>query len=122
MGAQRRSVIRSAVVATGALAVLLLPSGAAFAASTVPTDDRTSIMLPDNGLAGLAERAGHLPTVALVGGMVVLAAVGAGLMVRRRRQEQAGHQGPTGHEGRRHRGYVAATAPAAHSAQVAESR
>lgn len=58
MRAQRRSVIRTATVATGALAVLLLPAGAAFAAdSTAPSESRTSIMLPDNGLAGLAEKA-----------------------------------------------------------------
>lgn len=87
MRAQRRSVIRTATVATGALAVLLLPAGAAFAAdSTAPTGGRTSIMLPDNGLAGLAEKAGHLPKAGLIGGGGLLGAAGAGLAVQRRRR------------------------------------
>ncbi|MFI7099859.1 hypothetical protein ACIBK8_10925 [Streptomyces sp. NPDC050161] len=86
MPAQRRSVIRTAAVATGALALLLLPTGAAFAAdSTAPTGSRTSIMLPDNGLAGLAEKAGHLPAAGLLGGVGALGATAVGLSVRRRR-------------------------------------
>ncbi|MFH8567174.1 hypothetical protein [Streptomyces sp. NPDC017993] len=87
MRAQRRSVIRTAAVATGALAVLLLPASAAFAAdSTAPTDDRTSIMLPDHGLAGLAEKAGQLPKAGLIGGAGVLGAAGVGIALHRRRQ------------------------------------
>ncbi|WP_407552184.1 hypothetical protein QOM21_20945 [Streptomyces sp. Pv4-95] len=87
MRAQRRSVIRTTAVATGALAVLLLPASAAFAAdSTAPAGGRTSIMLPDNGLAGLAERAGQLPRAGLIGGAGALGAVGAGIALHRRNQ------------------------------------
>ncbi|MCL7495565.1 MULTISPECIES: hypothetical protein [Streptomyces] len=86
MPAQRRSVIRTATVATGALAALLLPAGAAFAAdSTVPTESRKSIMLPDNGLAGLAEKAGHLPKAGVIGGAGALGVAGAIVVVQRRR-------------------------------------
>ncbi|BDM66584.1 hypothetical protein HEK616_00710 [Streptomyces nigrescens] len=93
MRAQRRSMIRTATVATGALAVLLLPAGAAFAAdSTVPTESRTSIMLPDNGLAGLAEKAGHLPKAGLIGGAGALGVAGAAVAVHRRRQAGRGRQ------------------------------
>ncbi|GGW99968.1 hypothetical protein [Streptomyces noursei] len=90
MRGQHRSVIRSATVATGALAVMLLPSGAAFAAdTTAPTESRTSIILPDEGLAGLAEKAGHLPKAGLIGGAAALGAVGVGVALQRRRQESA---------------------------------
>ncbi|MFG2285858.1 hypothetical protein ACGFOU_07295 [Streptomyces sp. NPDC048595] len=86
MRAQCRTVIRTATVATGALAVLLLPAGAASAAdSTAPTESRTSIMLPDNGLAGLAERAGHLPKAGLLGGVGALGVAGTVVAVHRRR-------------------------------------
>ncbi|MCE4945196.1 MULTISPECIES: hypothetical protein [Streptomyces] len=90
MRGQRRSMIRTATVATGALAVLLLPAGAAFAAdSTAPTETRTSIMLPDEGLAGLAEKAGHLPKAGLLGGAAALGAASIGVAVQRRRNEPA---------------------------------
>ncbi|MEU5303728.1 hypothetical protein ACH4YO_10465 [Streptomyces noursei] len=90
MRGQHRSVIRSATVATGALAVMLLPSGAAFAAdTTAPTESRTSIILPDEGLAGLAEKAGHLPKAGLIGGAAALGAVGVGVALQRRRQVSA---------------------------------
>ncbi|WEB42079.1 hypothetical protein MOV08_24320 [Streptomyces yunnanensis] len=90
MRGPHRSVIRSATVATGALAVMLLPSGAAFAADTMaPTESRTSIILPDEGLAGLAEKAGHLPKAGLIGGAAALGAVGVGVALQRRRQESA---------------------------------
>ncbi|MEU5209580.1 hypothetical protein [Streptomyces sp. NPDC020742] len=93
MRAQSRSVIRTAAVATGALAVLLLPAGAAFAAdSTAPTESRTSIMLPDNGLAGLAEKAGHLPKAGLIGGAGALGLAGAVVAVRRRLQDSRSRQ------------------------------
>ncbi|MGW1374784.1 hypothetical protein ACWD6P_11015 [Streptomyces sp. NPDC002446] len=93
MRAQRRSVIRTATVATGALAVLLLPAGSAFAAdSTAPTESRTSIMLPDNGLAGLAEKAGHLPKAGVLGGVGALGVAGTVVAVHRRRQEARGGQ------------------------------
>ncbi|KOG49607.1 hypothetical protein WKI65_11590 [Streptomyces sp. MS1.AVA.3] len=93
MPAQRRSVIRTATVATGALAALLLPAGAAFAAdSTVPTESRKSIMLPDNGLAGLAEKAGHLPKAGVIGGAGALGVAGAIVVVQRRRHGSRGHQ------------------------------
>ncbi|MYT31044.1 MULTISPECIES: hypothetical protein [unclassified Streptomyces] len=86
MRAQRRSVIRTATVAAGALAVLLLPTGAAFAAdSSAPTESRTSIILPDEGLAGLAEKAGHLPKAGVIGGAAALGAVGVGVAAQRRR-------------------------------------
>ncbi|MFH8683895.1 hypothetical protein [Streptomyces lydicus] len=88
-----RSMIRTAAVATGALAVLLLPTGAAFAAdSTAPTESRTSIMLPDNGLAGLAEKAGHLPKAGLIGGAGALGMVGAAAVVHRRRHADRGRR------------------------------
>ncbi|AOP45333.1 hypothetical protein [Streptomyces lydicus] len=88
-----RSMIRTAAVATGALAVLLLPAGAAFAAdSTAPTESRTSIMLPDNGLAGLAEKAGHLPKAGLIGGAGALGMVGAAAVVHRRRHADRGRR------------------------------
>ncbi|ANZ18046.1 hypothetical protein O1L44_19455 [Streptomyces noursei] len=90
MRGQHRSVIRSATVATGALAVMLLPSGAAFAADIkAPTESRTSIILPDEGLAGLAEKAGHLPKADLIGGAAALGAVGVGVALQRRRQVSA---------------------------------
>ncbi|WP_310726543.1 hypothetical protein [Streptomyces sp. N2A] len=93
MRAQRRSMIRTATVATGALAVLLLPPGAAFAAdSTAPTESRTSIMLPDDGLAGLAEKAEHLPKAGLIGGAGALGVAGAAVAVHRRRQAGRGRQ------------------------------
>ncbi|MFD8547417.1 hypothetical protein [Streptomyces sp. NPDC059649] len=93
MRAQRRSMIRTATVATGALAVLLLPTGAAFAAdSTAPTESRTSIMLPDNGLAGIAEKAGHLPKAGLIGGAAALGVAGATIAVHRRRQSSGSRQ------------------------------
>ncbi|UZJ30928.1 hypothetical protein [Streptomyces endophytica] len=93
MRAQRRSMIRTATVAAGALAVLLLPAGAAVAAdSTAPTESRTSIMLPDNGLAGIAEKAGHLPKAGLIGGAGALGVAGAAVAVHRRRQAGRGRQ------------------------------
>ncbi|MEU8782203.1 hypothetical protein [Streptomyces sp. NPDC048637] len=93
MRAQRRSVIRTATVATGALAVLLLPAGAAFAAdSTAPSESRTSIMLPDNGLAGLAEKAGELPKAGLIGGAGALGVTGAAVAFHRRRHGSRSHQ------------------------------
>lgn len=93
MRAQRRHMIRTATVATGALAVLLLPAGAAFAAdSLAPTETRTSIMLPDNGLAGLAEKAGHLPKAGVIGGVGALGVVGTVVAVHRRRQGNGGRQ------------------------------
>lgn len=93
MRAQYRSMIRTATVATGALAVLLLPAGAAFAAdSTAPTESRTSIMLPDNGLAGLAEKAGHLPKAGLLGGMGALGVAGVATGLHRRRNGSRGRQ------------------------------
>ncbi|MFD8328737.1 hypothetical protein ACF082_25230 [Streptomyces lydicus] len=86
MRSRSRSMIRTATVATGALAVLLLPAAAASAAdSTAPTESRTSIMLPDNGLAGLAEKAGHLPKAGLIGGAGALGVAGAVAVVHRRR-------------------------------------
>ncbi|MGD3107729.1 hypothetical protein [Streptomyces sp. YGL11-2] len=84
MRAQRRSVIRTATVATGALAALLLPAGAAFAESSVPAGSRTAILLPDEGLAGIAEKAGQLPKAGLIGGAGVLGAAGVAFAVRRR--------------------------------------
>ncbi|MFF3746423.1 hypothetical protein [Streptomyces kronopolitis] len=93
MRAQYRSMIRTAAVATGALAVLLLPTGAAFAAdSTAPTESRTSIMLPDNGLAGLAEKAGHLPKAGLLGGVGALGVAGVATALHRRRSTTRGRQ------------------------------
>ncbi|MFI0788095.1 hypothetical protein ACH4Q6_21150 [Streptomyces lydicus] len=93
MRTSSRSMIRTAAVATGALAVLLLPAGAAFAAdSTAPTESRTSIMLPDNGLAGLAEKAGHLPKAGLIGGAGALGMVGAAAVVHRRRHADRGRR------------------------------
>ncbi|WP_411140308.1 hypothetical protein [Streptomyces sp. x-80] len=100
MRAQRRSVIRSATVATGALAALLLPMGAASAAdSTLPTDGRTSIMLPDDGLAGVAERVGHLPKAALIGGASALAVAGVGIAWRRRRHGHPAVRTHQAHQG-----------------------
>ncbi|GGU86397.1 hypothetical protein GCM10010211_60560 [Streptomyces albospinus] len=84
MRAQRRSAFRTATVATGALAVLLLPAGAAFADSTAPTNSRASILLPDEGLAGIAEKAEQLPKAGLIGGAGALGAAGVALAVRRR--------------------------------------
>lgn len=90
MSAQRRPVIRTAAVAIGALAALLVPVGAASAAGfPAHVGDRTSMMLPDDGLAGLAERAGQLPTGGLVGGAGAVAAAGVGLALHRRRQGRA---------------------------------
>ncbi|WP_438487483.1 hypothetical protein [Streptomyces sp. S186] len=85
MRAQRRSVIRTATVAAGALAVLLLPTGAAFAADSTGPTGRTSVILPDEGLLGLAEKAGHLPKAGVIGGATALGAVGVGVAVQRRR-------------------------------------
>ncbi|MFD5397490.1 hypothetical protein ACFWJW_25130 [Streptomyces sp. NPDC127097] len=93
MRAQRRSVIRTATVAAGALAVLLLPTGAASAAEpSVPSESRTSIMLPDNGLAGLAEKAGQLPKAGLIGGAGALGLAATALTVHRRRHGSRGQQ------------------------------
>ncbi|MEV7381747.1 hypothetical protein [Streptomyces lydicus] len=93
MRSRSRSMIRTATVATGALAVLLLPAGAAFAAdSTAPTESRKSIMLPDNGLAGLAEKAGHLPKAGLIGGAGALGVAGAVAAVHRRRHGSRSHR------------------------------
>ncbi|MEU9123432.1 hypothetical protein AB0C96_26780 [Streptomyces sp. NPDC048506] len=95
MRAQRRHMIRTATVATGALAVVLLPAGAASAAdSTAPSESRTSIVLPDNGLAGLAEKAGHLPKAGLIGGAGALGVVATTVAVHRRRHGShgRGHQ------------------------------
>lgn len=88
MPAQRRSVIRTVAVATCALAALVLPAGAAVAAdSTAPAGSRAQIMLPDNGLAGVAERIGHLPRAGLLGGMGALGASSVAVAVLRRRHE-----------------------------------
>lgn len=93
MRAQRRSVIRTATVAAGALTVLLLPTGAASAAEpSVPSESRTSIMLPDNGLAGLAEKAGQLPKAGLIGGAGALGLAATALTVHRRRHGSRGQQ------------------------------
>ncbi|GAA5613574.1 hypothetical protein CP981_16650 [Streptomyces platensis] len=93
MRAQRRSVIRTATVATGALAVLLLPMGAAFAAEpSAHAESRTSIMLPDDGLAGLAEKAGQLPKAGLIGGAGALGVAATALTVHRRRHGSRGRQ------------------------------
>ncbi|MCF3147857.1 hypothetical protein [Streptomyces platensis] len=94
MRAQRRSVIRTATVATGALAVLLLPTGAAFAAApSAHAESRTSIMLPDDGLAGLAEKAGQLPKAGLIGGAAGALGVAATVLtVHRRRHGGRGRQ------------------------------
>ncbi|MFD7661836.1 hypothetical protein [Streptomyces sp. NPDC059788] len=93
MRAKRRSVIRTAAVATGVAAVLLLPASGAFAADTMDATTphamgRKSAVLPENGLAGIAERVGQLPTGGLVGAAGVLGAAGVGLAVHRRRQPQ----------------------------------
>ncbi|KIZ13530.1 hypothetical protein [Streptomyces natalensis] len=93
MPAQRRSMLRTAVVATGALAALALPAGAAFAAdSTAPSTSRSEIMLPDNGLAGVAQRIGHLPKGTLIGGASALGVAGVGIAVVRRRHDEHGGQ------------------------------
>ncbi|MGW8972352.1 hypothetical protein [Streptomyces platensis] len=93
MRAQRRSVIRTATVATGVLAVLLLPMGAAFAAvPSAHSESRTSIMLPDDGLAGLAEKAGQLPKAGLIGGAGALGVAATALAVHRRRHGSRGQQ------------------------------
>ncbi|MEU3712781.1 hypothetical protein [Streptomyces catenulae] len=92
MSDQRRSVIRTVAVASGALVALLLPAGVAVAADTTGpvVGDRTAIMLPDDGLAGLAEKVGHLPTALLVAGFGALVAFGmVGLAMRRRRHDSA---------------------------------
>ncbi|MFI9049306.1 hypothetical protein [Streptomyces sp. NPDC053427] len=87
MPAQRRSVIRTAAVATGALVALALPAGAAFAAdSTAPTGHRTEAVLPDAGLAGVAEKIGNLPQAALIGGAGALGVAGEGIAALRRRR------------------------------------
>ncbi|MFJ9414630.1 hypothetical protein ACIRPT_10750 [Streptomyces sp. NPDC101227] len=94
MPAQRRSVIRTAAVATGALAVLMLPAGAAFAAdATAPAGHRTGIVLSDNGLAGVAEKIGNLPQAALIGGAGALGVAGEGIAALRRRH--GGHPART---------------------------
>ncbi|MFF4952745.1 hypothetical protein ACWC2K_03270 [Streptomyces chattanoogensis] len=100
MPAQRRSVIRTAAVAVGALAALLLPAGAASAAgSTAPAGSRTDIMLPDDGLAGVAERVGHLPKATLIGGASALGAAGVGIAAFRRRHEAHPARTATPHRG-----------------------
>ncbi|OKI03507.1 hypothetical protein A6A06_38875 [Streptomyces sp. CB02923] len=93
MRAKRRSVIRTAAVATGVAAVLLLPAGGAFAAdasdATTPhAMGRKSAVLPEDGLAGIAERIGRLPAGGLAGAAGVLGAAGVGIAVHRRRQTQ----------------------------------
>lgn len=100
MRAKRRSVIRTAAVATGVAAALLLPAGGAFAAVTAeaPTatagaatqhaSGRLSAVLPEDGLAGIAERIGGLPAGGLAAAAGVLGAAGVGIAVHRRRQAQ----------------------------------
>ncbi|WP_030668872.1 hypothetical protein [Streptomyces rimosus] len=102
MRAKRRSVIRTAAVATGVAAVLALPASGAFAADTATDASRTSdttvshamgrksAVLPEDGIVGVAERIGQLPTGGLVGAAGVLGAAGVGLTVHRRRQAQQG--------------------------------
>ncbi|MEU6958312.1 hypothetical protein [Streptomyces chrestomyceticus] len=101
MRAKRRSVIRTAAVATGVAAALLLPVSGAFAATdaTDATDataattqqhatGRLSALLPEDGLAGVAERIGELPAGGLAGAAGVLGAAGVGVAMHRRRQAQ----------------------------------
>ncbi|MFH8403472.1 hypothetical protein ACH4FX_01680 [Streptomyces sp. NPDC018019] len=93
MRAKRRSVIRTAAVATGVAAVLLLPASGAFAAGTGDATTsqamgRKSAVLPENGLAGIAERIGQHPAGGLAGAVGVLGAAGVGVAVHRRRQAQ----------------------------------
>ncbi|GCD36986.1 hypothetical protein OEIGOIKO_04767 [Streptomyces chrestomyceticus JCM 4735] len=95
MRAKRRSVIRTAAVATGVAAALLLPVSGAFAATdaTAATTQqhatgRLSALLPENGLAGVAERIGELPAGGLAGAAGVLGAAGVGVAMHRRRQAQ----------------------------------
>ncbi|MFH8346094.1 hypothetical protein [Streptomyces sp. NPDC018045] len=96
MRAKRRSVIRTAAVATGVAAVLLLPAGGAFAAGTTDATDATaqhamgrlSAVLPADGIAGIAERIGRLPASGVAGAAGVLGAASVGVAVRRRRQTQ----------------------------------
>ncbi|MEU9113878.1 hypothetical protein AB0D04_19370 [Streptomyces sp. NPDC048483] len=88
MPALRRSVIRTAAVAAGALAVLVLPAGSASAAgSPAHAGSRAEIMLPDNGLAGVAEKIDHLPKATRIGGAGALGAAGVGIAVLRRRHD-----------------------------------
>ncbi|MFH9422962.1 hypothetical protein [Streptomyces sp. NPDC017529] len=99
MRAKRRSLIRTAAVATGAAAALLLPAGGAFAADAPDTTTsgatishamgRKSAVLPEDGLAGVAEKIGHLPTGGLAGAAAVLGA-GLGVSLHRRRESQQG--------------------------------
>ncbi|MFI0261138.1 hypothetical protein ACH4OW_19120 [Streptomyces sp. NPDC017056] len=94
MRAKRRSVIRTAAVATGVAAVLLLPAGGAFAADASDATashamGRKSAVLPEDGLAGVAEKIGHLPTGGLAGAAAVLGA-GLGVSLHRRRESQQG--------------------------------
>ncbi|WP_052229961.1 hypothetical protein [Streptomyces sp. CT34] len=96
MRAQRRSVIRTATVATGALVALLLPAGAAFADSGAHAGSRKAILLPDEGLAGIAEKAGQLPKSGLIGGAGALGAAGVAFAVRRRGNHDAPHTAAAG--------------------------
>ncbi|MEF3118714.1 hypothetical protein [Streptomyces chrestomyceticus] len=98
MRAKRRSVIRTAAVATGVAAALLLPASGAFAATDATADTaattqqhatgRLSALLPEDGLAGVAERIGELPAGGLAGAAGVLGAAGVGIAMHRRRQAQ----------------------------------
>ncbi|WP_030024601.1 hypothetical protein [Streptomyces monomycini] len=102
MRAKRRSVIRTAAVTTGVAAALLLPAGGAFAAGTSDAADahaktgaitqhasgRLSAVLPEDGLAGIAERVGKLPAGGIAGAAGVVGAAGVGIAVHRRRQAQ----------------------------------
>ncbi|KOG66035.1 hypothetical protein ADK76_03850 [Streptomyces griseoflavus] len=98
MRAKRHSVIRTAAVATGVAAVLVLPASGAFAADASHTSGTTvshamgrkSAVLPEDGIVGIAERIGQLPTGGLVGAAGALGAAGVGLTVHRRRQAQQG--------------------------------
>ncbi|MEV5597032.1 hypothetical protein [Streptomyces sp. NPDC052496] len=93
MRAKRRSVFRTAAVTTGVAAALLLPAGGAFAADASPATTqhatgRLSAVLPADGLAGVAERIGHLPAGGFAGAAGVLGAASVGVAVHRRRQAQ----------------------------------
>ncbi|CAM5425158.1 MULTISPECIES: hypothetical protein [Streptomyces] len=103
MRAKRHSVIRTAAVATGVAAVLVLPASGAFAADASDAGashasgttvshamGRKSAVLPEDGIVGIAERIGQLPTGGLVGAAGALGAAGVGITVLRRRQTQQG--------------------------------
>ncbi|MFI9233610.1 hypothetical protein [Streptomyces rimosus] len=102
MRAKRHSVIRTAAVATGVAAVLVLPASGAFAADASDGTSHTSgttvshamgrksAVLPEDGIVGIAERIGQLPTGGLVGAAGALGAAGVGITVLRRRQTQQG--------------------------------